>query len=562
MTWTPLPFLALDIECQAPYSFYFSLIEPFWKADACDSSPLHRLATLARKQGAKALVIEDASDISGVKQEITTLDERLGGGGSAEALLLSFLSELPTNEDIGTVSDQALIGQCTLVNYRPKDAAEFQSSFVFEAIFATPSLETGEPLLNNFINCEASFEVAVRGRQFNIRGLYYAQQNGITSVCAHACIRMVVRTLYPNQPSPSTEAINALIGHSPPAEGMLPDQIVSVLKALTHRDVTLIPCGTGTAAPAEGNVELIESKSLTAAEYVSVLTAAADSGDIALLCFETGAERDKGAAPVTGPRNPANHVVVVYGYTRNSDEWHPQAMPEYSGAPSAPHSPSSAWVDHFVIHDDNFGPYLALSNRALEAHTSVRADWILIVRRLSTNLEPHAAEAATAIIMGQAAQMFAGDAPDNKWLNYLLRYRRPLVTRPVLLTRQEYWAHIATTVAHDNSHLGPGASQALLDDLPEILWMVEFTVPDLFTGNHSKLGEILLEANHESGTTFSKDRVRGIRVPSRFMIARGGEARDIAGYDTRDGVQPQDVRSFPLTSHSPRYECNPPSRQW
>jgi hypothetical protein len=541
-----LPVLSRVVGCEAPYSFYFNLIEPFWKSITSDSSPLHRLTTLARKQGARALLIEDASNIECIAQEIATLDARLGGGGTAEAMLLSFLAEIPEMEDINTVSDNCLIGQCTLINYRPRDAVDFQASFIYEAFFATPSLDTGERLLNNFINCEAVFEVTVHGRPFRIKGLYYAQQNGITSVCAHACIRMAARTLHPDRPSPTTEEINCLVGDPPPVDGMLVEQIADALGVLADREVALVDCA-----------------SIEPSEYVSVLAAAADSGDIALLVFETVPHSREGDGDgETEGATPTNHVVVVYGYTRNTDEWHPQAIPEYTGEPSARHCPSSAWVDHFIIHDDNFGPYLALSSRALEADPTLRAEAILIIRRLTTNLEAHAAEAATALVMNQARQIFADDAHDNKWLNYLLRYHKPLVTRPVLLSRDEYCAHIAELRGHDGSGLVNGSVTLLSGTLPDVMWMVEFTLPDLFTGNHSKLGEILFEANHPGQPSFSADRVRGLRLPSRFMLARGGEARDLGEFLQPENGELQDVHNFPLTSHSPLYERNPPERQW
>lgn len=540
-----MPVVSRIVECGAPYSFFFSLIEPFWKTPTADSSPLHRLATLARKQGAKALVIEDASAVPDVRQEILTLDDRMGSGGAAEAMLLSFLNEVPDGDDISTISDGALIGQCILINYRPKGAIEFRTSFVYEAIFATPSMESGEPLLNNFINCEAGFQVQVRGRKFELSGLYYAQQNGITSVCAHACIKMAVRTLRPDQPSPSTESINALVDSALPADGMLVEDIAEALSKLVDHQVATVDC------------TLIKSS-----EWVSVLTAAADSGDMAFLIFETGSKQEGEPAQNQDEARPTNHVVVVYGYTRNTDEWHPQAIPEYSGAPQAQHSPSSAWVDHFVIHDDNFGPYLTLSTRALEADTTVRAQKIVIIRRLRTNLEPHVAEAAAAIIMAQAAQMFADDATDNRWLNYLLRHRRPLIMRPVLVTREEYCLHLANAKDHDGCCATDAAIEPLRDHLPELLWMIEFTLPDLFTGNHSKLGEILLDANHESAEHFSLERLRGIRVPSRIMLARNGDAKPNDSGNVGSIQVPQDVRNFPLLSHSPIFERNPPARQW
>lgn len=531
------------VACEAPYSFFFSLIERHWKCSGNDNSPLHRLATLARKQGAKALVIDDASDLPCVAFEIGALDESYGGGGAAEAYRFSFLSEIPEGEDIGTVGEGALIGLCILINYRAPGSEAFCTSFVFEAFFATPSLEDGQPLLNNFINCEAAFTVDVRGRAFTIRGLYYAQQNGITSVCAHACIRMATRTMFPARRSPSTQEIDKQVGDASSADGMRVEQIADALAYFTGADIAQVNCD-----------------GLQAGEYASILTAVADSGDIALLVFKTGPKGEFGEVEEASDQGPqANHVVVVFGYSRNSDEWHPQAMPEYSGAPSARHSPASAWADHFIIHDDNFGPYLTLSSRALEADPSVEADHIIVVRRLKTNFDAHVAEAASAIILTQATQFFADDAPDNRWLNYLLRYAKPFVTRPVLLTRDEYSAHLSSAVAHDGSTVGAQILEKVVNQLPEILWMVEFTVPDLYTGNHSKLGEVLLDANLANAETFSEERFTGIRVPSRFMLARPGVGEDALGFEGRTQRQ---VVDFPLTSHIGQFERNPPARQW
>ena len=436
------------VECASPYSFFFRLVEPFWKAPTSSRS-LHRLATLARKQGARALIIDDASQIDSVRAEITTLDEVMGSGGAAEAILLTFLSEIPVNDCIDSVSSKSVIGQCILINYKQNGAGEFETSFIYEAIFRTPSLASTEPLLNNFINCEATYQVSVRERVFEVRGLSYAQQNGVTAVCAHACIRMTMRTLFPDRDPPSAKEINALLGEEQPMEGMRPAQIATVLDSLTGRKTTLIECD-----------------GLQPAEYVSALTAAADSGDFSLFIFATGVPENrpnsKSAAPTDqgddkfplkadascdGPAHAEpieatqdegeSHVVMAFGYTRNSDEWHPQAIPEYGylGQTSAQYFPASSWVDHIVIHDDNFGPYYTLSTRVLEYDPTVPAIAIIVVPRLATNIDAHVAEDAAAQILAQAAQMFANDAPDNEWFHYMLRYKRPMVLRPVLLSR-------------------------------------------------------------------------------------------------------------------------------
>ena len=55
-----------------------------------------------------------------------------------------------------------------------------------------------------------------------------------------------------------------------------------------------------------------------------------------------------------------NHVVPVLGHTINSDLWTPEAERVYHEELKKDYIHSSKWVDHFIIHDDNFGMYLCL----------------------------------------------------------------------------------------------------------------------------------------------------------------------------------------------------------
>jgi hypothetical protein len=93
--------------------------------------------------------------------------------------------------------------------------------------------------------------------------------------------------------------------------------------------------------------------------YISVLASIIESGFPALLAFDT--------------QHEAQHVVAVCGYTRNTDEWHPEALPAYMRHGNNKYYSSSAWIDRFVIHDDNFGPYYNLNCRVLEIDPKIVA---------------------------------------------------------------------------------------------------------------------------------------------------------------------------------------------
>jgi hypothetical protein len=528
LTWASLPVASRIIECDRPFSFYFGLIEPHWQARASVDLPIHRLTTLARKQGARTVVIEDAAIVPHVIAEIDAIDAHHGGGGAAEALKISFLRCELINGNV-TASPPDVIGQCVVVNYRAPGNVEFVASFVLEALFALPTLADGLPLLNNYVSRAATFPIHILDQELEIAAVCYAQQNTITSVCAHACLHMVERTLFPKRAPPVSSEINTLVGNDA-IDGMLPQEMAKALRSRTGSHVREISC--------EG---------LTSPEFVSILTAATESGHLALLVFKTGASPD-GNAHSAGP---TNHVVVVLGHTRNSDEWHPQAIPEYSGLPSAPYCPASGWVDHFLINDDNFGPYFTLSSRALESDPTVRAEAILVVQGFATNIDAHTAEAAAATFLSIMLPTLSPETAGNRWLDLVTRRREAFVTRPILLRREQYVEHLRCLVSHDGATVVQADLESL-EALPDHFWMVEYTIPDLLAGNRSKLGEVLVEASWNDDVESRRSlMIRGLRAPSRLLIADHGSPEPS-----------MTVRPFPLASHGGIYVNQPHGHEW
>jgi hypothetical protein len=228
-----------------------------------------------------------------------------------------------------------------------------------------------------------------------------------------------------------------------------------------------------------------DCKGISASTYLSILGSIVESGHIALLVFSTG--HNVSAA------QDMQHVVAVFGHTRNSDEWHPQAVPAYAGPQSAQYYPGSAWIDHFLIHDDNFGPYYSLSSRALEVDPHVKADLIVALNPGGVpNMTPSYAEAVCAIML---ANWLPGLAPlaTNRWFEYMTRRQSSYVLRTILIARQTYIDHLNAMRDHNNCRADP-SDLANLGVLPDRFWMIEFSLPSLFTGNRTKLGELLLDA--------------------------------------------------------------------
>lgn len=496
LNWTKIEAATEILNCRPPYSFYFDLIDKRWRAprNASNPTPLHRICTLARKMGAHQVVFENALEQLEVCEEISNLDKVFGGGGSAEAVAISFFAENITIDTITSTKDAALIGQAILINYYSSPSQQQSiESYVYESFIRPPSVQSPNAetsktgLLNNFICADRTYKVKVLGCEFEIPAIYYAQQNSLTSVCAHACLRMALNTIQPQAAFITNAHINSDLDVCPPLKGGLSlDAIEKIIKSK----------GLGIAITDCDNIDY--------ANYLSILTSIVESGCIALLVFTTNSSTD--------------HVVTVFGHTRNSDEWHPQAIPAYSGPRSAHYYPSSSWADHFLIHDDNFGPYYALGSRALDKNPSIRPRHIIALYPTRVEVLPSYAEGLAASVLNNALPNFAPHAK-NQWLKFIATQEPTQldtkVLRTIFISRDKYLAHLGTEVGHDGSRMTP-TEVAAFAYLPDSFWMVEFSLPYLYTGNRSKLGEVLIRLDHN--LTNLQDIVLGIRLPSSMFI--------------------------------------------
>lgn len=485
------------MDCIPPYSFYFDLVAKHWKTKNSNYIPLHRVCTLARKQGADSFVVETAHGSNGVDEEIEYLDNSHGGGGAAEAVKITFLRKADHKNDINDIDDKIIIGQVIFINYRKPAEADFCKSYVYEAFFHPPELinKSGaqERLLNNFICSESSFSISVRGKNFTIRSAYYCQQNATTHVCAHACLRMALNTISGTIGPVTGKSINDALSIKNPDKGLRIGDIAQFIESSSCGKPIIQDC-----------------TSLTPEQYVSIIASHVQSGHPVLLVFTTGTQ------PGAHPGGPADeHVVFVCGYTQNNDEWHPQAIPAYSGPASAPYRQASLWIDHFVIHDDNFGPYYTLSARALEVDKNVKAHWVIAIAPEMSVFNAVGAEFA-AVIMLKNLLPSLGPLASNPWFDYITSRNNNFVLRPVLVTRQEYHDHLTSSTAHDGTSIS-AQDMSQFVGLPDYFWMVEFSMPSLHTGNHSKLGEVIVDAVSPVDPQKIEDRVLCMRLPGLLI---------------------------------------------
>ncbi len=81
------------------------------------------------------------------------------------------------------------------------------------------------------------------------------------------------------------------------------------------------------------------------------------------------------------------HAVPVLGHTSNTDVWQPEADIQYQKTVKLHFRPVSAWVDNFIIHDDNFGMYFCYPTSKLaekERRLGYRVDRAVFIMKDAT----------------------------------------------------------------------------------------------------------------------------------------------------------------------------------
>ena len=86
--------------------------------------------------------------------------------------------------------------------------------------------------------------------------------------------------------------------------------------------------------------------------------------------------------------------------------------------------------------------------------------------------------------------------PQNAWLERLVynaqRDVQSIILRAVAIERDTYIRHLSTEKDWDQNSEDKSAIDILRDSLPNALWVVEVSIPQLFPANERKLGDIVL----------------------------------------------------------------------
>lgn len=457
------------------YSFYFDLISLLWEKRTNEGA-IHRLCSLMRKMGAKTLINEELEPDAEILQEFQDLEKRIGEKLiQSTAIRISFFS-CSNNQDWRNFPKSAFLGYAVILKIK---FSKGDLSYILESVTRPPGWvkeDTYFQTTNYYIHCHKTFKTIIGTKEqhekYSVDGAFFCQQNGLTHVCAHAALRTMLNTVdgLVNHKVTNSELNNILIAAYPKD---FPTGFASNGMKPCHMEKIAASFGLNTHA-----ANLLEMPTVDYAEWIYPFV---ESGFPVLLAF--------------CPTHQMGHVVAVLGHTMNSDKWDCEAHLAYRPEALGKHIASSAWVDHFIINDDNFGMYSCmppsyLRNKTLPQYDiTQRATYALTLLPLNTDVPPYFAEKPSMVIISNLSQSYTPQK-DNKWLIRLWEQHgsKGIVARTVICKRDAYIESIKTYLP-----IGYVIPSTIINCSEDII-LTEISLPDLYTCNKHKIGDIISDS--------------------------------------------------------------------
>jgi hypothetical protein len=477
--------------CARPFSFFFDLIRPLWHG--ANVNPMHRICSLMRKMGVQSVLLEELEPYHEIEAEAVAASVRLDGKVTPTAYRINFF-RTPESSEWRTIPADHFLGYAVVLTLTFPDGSS--QTYILEAVTRVPTMwlpapnsETTSTVTNYYVHCSRPFAttVGVRGdsREFQFIGTFFCQQNNLTHVCAHAALRTAINSSPSIRAKLTNSKINELLGIDHVKQkvgsesstggcdgrGLSSAQIATVAE---HMDFT-VQFGDFTSYP-----------EIAYADFIYPLI---ESGHPTVLAMYAGT---------------VGHAIAVLGHTVNSDRWTPEARRGYGAPPITEYIGASAWADHLIIADDNFGMYVTVPSDALKALPQDPSTGKILIppkepnlyALLAIGLLPKGVE-TTGFETEQTTSYVARHLIDllpsagNKWLEVLSQKNtHPLVCRTLLQSRESYVAAMTAATDADGTALAED-ELAMLGALPDRFWVTEITIPNLLAANKRKLGDIL-----------------------------------------------------------------------
>lgn len=449
---------------QPPFSFFDFIEENFG-----DCNSIRRTFSLARSSSAKTLILEHIQPCGIIAEENQDISGRYPSYSNTGLLRLSFWNKVITDGTVTACTSNDLVGYA-IFKHDQIIGNGYDRWHIFEAVFS----KNAHP--SNCVPRPQVYRLMVGGREFGIKGLLYCQQNSLNKACAQVALRSLLSRILPEDDI-SYRRINEIAEKiNPgfmPGNGLNVPQIREVLSALNLKfsDVDYCQC---------------EEKIRKELPYQKYAYAGLESGGGALVGFRLAG---------VGLHEERKHIIPIYGHTFNKDTWAPNADISYFHiGEDVGYVPSESWTSSYLGHDDNFGPNFCIPRLYIG---NDKVDYVVEIFRPGICYGGMQAEALALNILYSLLPNI-NDA-SNKWISRLFEWtsKQQIVFRAQAMSTGEYVAHLCSLRDWDNNGENPELCKLLGQEMPDYIWAVEVSTPQLFPANERKLGEIVLDATKE-----------------------------------------------------------------
>jgi hypothetical protein len=360
------------------------------------------------------------------------------------------------------------------------------------------------------------FQARCCDQVFKIPGVLYCEQNGLNKACAQVALRSLC-SLHVNEAEVSFRKINELAakvtGPFDPSQGLEAKQMRGVLDGFGIRYTEL-------------DYTTLSEDERSAFTYQKFIYAGIESGAGALLGFK-----------LVGPEATGHHIIPFFGHTFNRDTWVPNADAAYFRiGEETRYIPSESWVSTFIGHDDNFGSNYAIPRLYI---TAEQAQYVLSLYPRFVRYSGVEAEALAVNMLYSVRKLII--PTDLPWHRRAMEAidRQNVVLRPVAMLRENYIEHLREAEDWQGRKESNEVCEGLANSLPEHLWLVELSVPELFPANLRKIGEILLNAGDELNPGDEARAFILARLPGSYIIQAGTDESGTPQFN----LGPSDLKS-------------------
>ena len=227
------------------------------------------------------------------------------------------------------------------------------------------------------------------------------------------------------------------------------------------------------------------------------------------------------AFTMSGPAaDTVGHIIPFFGHTFNEDAWPAVAEGDYFRVgETIRYLTSDAWMSSFIVHDDNFGSNLCIPKAYLSKYNVQYVVGLIPKGFCSSGIFAEIAGANYFYtILGQLP------VEENVWLGRLKGtvIQKKLILRTLAVSGGEYLEHLSTI----DDWNGRSEDRKIVENLKELIdetdsiWMVEVSIPDLFSTNKAKVGELLLDGSKEFGEKFDYSLFILARFPGCYLFLK------------------------------------------